>query len=120
MRVPVSWLRDFVETQASPEAFADALTRRGFAVDGIAPQLMPERIVVGRIETLARHPNADRLQVASVDVGGEKLQIVTGATNVAVGDKIPIALPGSVVYARAGERKLCKNGLLWLLWLFAL
>ncbi|HXW52261.1 MAG TPA: phenylalanine--tRNA ligase subunit beta [Candidatus Acidoferrales bacterium] len=103
MRVPVSWLRDFVETQAKPEAFADALTQRGFAVDGIAPQPMPERIVVGRIETLTRHPNADRLQVASVDAGSEKLQIVTGATNVAVGDKVPIALPGSVVYARGAS-----------------
>lgn len=102
MRVPVSWLRDFVETQASAEAFADALTQRGFAVDGISPQPMPERIVVGRIQNLTRHPNADRLQVATVDVGSEQLQIVTGATNVAVADKVPIALAGSVVYARGG------------------
>ncbi len=100
MRVPVSWLRDFVQTDATPDAFAAALTARGFTVDGIAPQPMPERIVVGRIESLTRHPNADRLQVSTVDVGSEKLQIVTGATNVAVGDKVPIALPGAVVYAR--------------------
>ncbi|HEV2037138.1 MAG TPA: hypothetical protein VGQ96_00915, partial [Candidatus Eremiobacteraceae bacterium] len=100
MHVPVSWLRDFVETDATPAAFAAALTARGFTVDGIRVQPTPERIVIGRIETLVRHPNADRLQVSTVDVGREKLQIVTGATNVAVGNKVPIALAGAVVYAR--------------------
>lgn len=102
MRVPVSWLRDFIKTDAKPAAFAEALTSRGFTVDGIAPQPTPERIVVGRIEVLDRHPNADRLLVSTVDVGSEKLQIVTGATNVAVGDKVPIALAGATVYAQGG------------------
>jgi phenylalanyl-tRNA synthetase beta chain len=102
MRVPVSWLRDFVETDASPNAIAAALTQRGFEVDAVVEQPTPESIVVGRIETLSRHPNADRLQVSTVDIGKEKLQIVTGATNVAVGDKVPIAVAGSVVYARGG------------------
>ena len=100
MRVPVSWLRDFIETDAAPDAFASALTQRGFAVDGMAVQPTPQRIVVGKIEKLARHPNADRLLVSTVDIGSEKLQIVTGATNVAVGNKVPIAVVGSVVYAR--------------------
>ena len=100
MRVPVAWLRDFIKSDAKPEAFAAALTARGFTVDGIRPQPTPEHIVVGRIETLTRHPNADRLLVSTVDVGKEKLQIVTGATNVAVGNKVPIALTGAVVYAR--------------------
>ncbi len=100
MRVPVSWLRDFIETDAAPDAFATALTQRGFAVDGMAVQPVPQRIVVGKIETLARHPNADRLLVSTVDIGSEKLQIVTGATNVAVSNKVPIAVVGSVVYAR--------------------
>lgn len=100
MRVPVSWLRDFIETDAAPDAFASALTQRGFAVDGMAVQPTPQRIVVGKIEKLARHPNADRLLLSTVDIGSEKLQIVTGATNVAVGNKVPIAVVGSVVYAR--------------------
>ena len=105
MRVPVSWLRDFIETDAAPDAFASALTQRGFAVDGMAVQPTPQRIVVGKIETLARHPNADRLLVSTVDTGSEKLQIVTGATNVAVGNKIPIAVVGSVVYARGAAAR---------------
>jgi phenylalanyl-tRNA synthetase beta chain len=103
MRVPVSWLRDFVESDATPEQFADALTRRGFAVDGMSVQPTPERIIIGRVETLTRHPNADRLLVSTVDVGNEKVQIVTGATNVSVGDKVPIAMAGSVVYERGSS-----------------
>ncbi len=103
MRVPVSWLRDFVQTDAKPEAFAAALTARGFTVDGIESQPTPEHIVIGRVVTLTRHPDADRLLVASVDVGSETLQIVTGATNVAAGDKVPIALPGAVVFARSAK-----------------
>ena len=106
MRAPISWLRDFIETDAKPEAFAEALTFRGFTVDGIAPQPMPEKIVIGRIETLSAHPNADRLLVSTVDIGSEKLQIVTGATNVSVGNKVPIALAGASVYARGS----CANG----------
>ena len=104
MRVPVSWLRDFIRTDAQPPAFAEALTSRGFTVDSITVQPTPEHIVVGRIETLSRHPNADRLLVSTVDVGQQKLQIVTGATNVAVGDKVPIALAGATVYARGGAQ----------------
>jgi phenylalanyl-tRNA synthetase beta chain len=99
MQLSISWLRDFVETDASPEAIAAALTGRGFTVDAVVPQPMPAKIVVGAISSLSRHPNADRLQVSNVDVGAEKLQIVTGATNVAVGDKVPIALVGAVVFA---------------------
>src|SRR5471032_320124 len=110
MQLSVSWLRDFVDSDAPPEAFAAALTARGFTVDSVTPQPMPAKIVVGVIDSLARHPNADRLQVSTVDVGGSKLQIVTGATNVAVGDKIPIALVGAVVFARElaadGSRKM--------------
>lgn len=102
MRLPVSWLRDFVDTDATPQTIADVLTSRGFTVDAIEPQRMPGNIVVGRIETLAPHPDADKLQVSTVDVGGSgTLQIVTGARNVAVGDKVPIALVGSIVYTGA-------------------
>lgn len=99
MRLPISWLRDFVATDATPQRIADVLTSRGFTVDAIEPQRMPEKIVVGRIETLGPHPDADKLQVSTVDAGSAgMLQIVTGARNVAVGDKVPIALVGSVVY----------------------
>jgi phenylalanyl-tRNA synthetase beta chain len=98
MRVPLVWLREHVKTDADANAIASVLTARGFAVDAIERQPMPERIMVGAIEKLERHPNADRLLVGTVDVGSEKLQIVTGATNVSVGQHVPIALVGAEVY----------------------
>lgn len=98
MRLPLSWLREYVDTDASPDAIAAALTSRGFTVDGIEPQPTPASIVVGRIASLERHPNADKLQVSRVDVGDRALTIVTGATNVAVDDRVPIALTGAVVF----------------------
>ena len=99
MRLPLSWLRDYVETSADADAIADVLTARGLTVDAIERQPTPEQIVVGKIEKLERHPNADRLLVGTVDVGsGEKLQIVTGATNVVQGARVPIARVGARVY----------------------
>jgi phenylalanyl-tRNA synthetase beta chain len=98
MRAPISWLKDFMATEARAEAIADVLTARGLTVDAIAPQPTPQRIVIGRVERLERHPNADRLLVGTVDVGSEKLRIVTGAANVAEGDKVPIALVGASVF----------------------
>src|SRR5580704_9574112 len=100
MHVSVSWLRDFVTTDAPAARIADVVTARGFTVDGIDEQPMPANIVVGKILSLSRHPNADRLQVSEVDIGTERLQIVTGATNVAVGDVVPIAKVGAVVFSR--------------------
>lgn len=99
MRVPLDWLREFVTTEADAETIARALTARGLTVDAVIAQPRPERIIVGRIARLERHPNADKLQVGHVDVGGRELQIVTGADNVAVGDKVPIAVVGATVYA---------------------
>ena len=98
MRVPVAWLKEYLSDSASVESIASTLTARGFAVDAIEPQPMPARIVVGRVEKLDRHPNADRLWVGTVDVGREKLQIVTGASNVSAGNLVPIALVGAEVY----------------------
>jgi phenylalanyl-tRNA synthetase beta chain len=98
MRVPVTWLKDYLSEPADVTSIAAVLTSRGFAVDAIEPQPTPAHIVVGRVETLERHPNADRLHVSVVDVGSEKLQIVTGASNVAAGDRVPIALVGAEVY----------------------
>ncbi|MBC5824233.1 MAG: phenylalanine--tRNA ligase subunit beta [Candidatus Eremiobacteraeota bacterium] len=103
MRVPIGWLRDFLPGEAPVESIAAALTARGFTVEHVTKPPKLDRIVVGRIEALDRHPNADRLQVAKVDVGVERLQIVTGATNVAAGDAVPIALVGAAVFARSTE-----------------
>ena len=98
MRVPVTWLKEYLSGPADAGSIASVLTARGFAVDAIETQPMPARIVVGRVVKLERHPQADRLWVGTVDVGREKLQIVTGASNVAAGNLVPIALVGAEVY----------------------
>ncbi|MBV8223379.1 MAG: phenylalanine--tRNA ligase subunit beta, partial [Candidatus Eremiobacteraeota bacterium] len=98
MRVPLSWLREYVAIDADAKTIADVFTARGFVVDAIDPQPMPDRIVVGVVDKLERHPNADRLFVGTVNTGSETLQIVTGAANVAAGNRVPIALVGAEVY----------------------
>src|ERR1700680_2614466 len=98
MRLPISWLKEYVSTSADTNAIAAQLTGSGFAVDAIEVQPIPAHIVVGKIEKLQRHPKADGLMVGTLDVGREKLQIVTGAGNVAAGNRVPIALIGAEVY----------------------
>lgn len=99
MRVPLSWLRDYVDLDLTPEQLADRLTLLGMEVQGI------ERIgdawhhvVVGELLEVAPHPNSNRLSLTRVRVGdGPDRSIVCGATNIAVGQRVPVALPGAVL-----------------------
>ncbi len=96
MKLPLKWLKDFADINASPKEYADALTMSGSKVEGI--ETLGEeidKVVVGRITALEKHPDADHLLVSKVDVGNETIQIVTGATNIKVNDFIPVALDGS-------------------------
>ncbi|MFZ9837205.1 MAG: phenylalanine--tRNA ligase subunit beta [Opitutaceae bacterium] len=101
MKVSLNWLRDYVPLTASPEEIARAITFLGFEVEGIhstgAPRL--DHVVVGEILTRARHPNADKLSVCTVDVGpaGGVKTIVCGAANCDVGHRVLVALPGAVL-----------------------
>ncbi|MDI3534564.1 MAG: phenylalanyl-tRNA synthetase beta chain [Thermosediminibacterales bacterium] len=97
MLVPVKWLKDYVDYDMKTEELALAMTMSGTNVESI--KTLGENIqgvVVGKIESIKPHPNADKLRVCFVDVGGENaLQIITGAENVKEGDKVPTALEGS-------------------------
>ncbi|MCR4434546.1 MAG: phenylalanine--tRNA ligase subunit beta [Clostridiales bacterium] len=107
MKVPLNWLRDYVDINVSPKEFANALTMSGSKVEGL--ETLGEeisRVVVGKILSLEKHPQADKLQVSKVDVGNEVLQIVTGAQNIRVGDYIPVALDGSTL---PGGKKIEKS-----------
>jgi phenylalanyl-tRNA synthetase beta chain len=101
MKVSLNWLRDYVPLTASPEEIARAITFLGFEVEGIhstgAPRL--DHVVVGEILTRARHPNADKLSVCTVDVGpaGGVKTIVCGAANCDAGHRVLVALPGAVL-----------------------
>lgn len=99
MKVSLNWLKEFVELLPSVEALVDLLTLAGVEVEGIESRgVKIEKVVVARILESAQHPNADRLSVCKVDDGsGQPRQIVCGAKNYKVGDKVPLALPGAVL-----------------------
>ncbi|PYJ51413.1 MAG: phenylalanine--tRNA ligase subunit beta [Verrucomicrobia bacterium] len=97
MKFSVNWLREFVDLPKNPEEIADLLTRAGVETENIEMRgAKIDKMIVSQITASSRHPNADRLTVCEVDDGsGTKRQIVCGATNYKVGDKVPLALPGA-------------------------
>jgi phenylalanyl-tRNA synthetase beta chain len=97
MKFSVNWLREFVDLPERSEEIADLLTRAGVETENIETRgANVDRVIVAQITGSSRHPNADRLSVCEVDDGsGTKRQIVCGATNYKVGDKVPLALPGA-------------------------
>lgn len=96
MLVPLAWLREYVELPADPQTVADRLAQLGFPVDALERRPSISGVIAGKIVALAKHPNADRLQVGTVDVAGERpLTIATAATNVAAGQIVPIATIGA-------------------------
>jgi phenylalanyl-tRNA synthetase beta chain len=97
MKFSVNWLREFVDLPKNPEEIAEVLTRAGIETKNIETRgANVEQVIVSQITASSRHPNAERLTVCEVEDGsGTKRQIVCGATNYKVGDKVPLALPGA-------------------------
>jgi len=96
MKVPVKWLKEYVDIDLSPADLANRLTMAGSEVKGM--QVIGEswqNIVVGQIVAVNPHPNADRLHLPTIDLGTEKHTVVCGAPNLKVGDKIAFAYPGA-------------------------
>jgi len=97
MKTPLNWLSDYVGLDVTPKEFADGMTMSGSKVETV--DYVGEgckKVVVGRLISVAPHPDSDHLQICMTDVGGERpLQIITGAQNVAAGDYVPVALDGS-------------------------
>lgn len=108
MKAPLSWLREFVDIDLTPEALAERLTLLGMEVQGIERRGVEwQNVVVGELLTVEKHPNADRLSITTVSIGsGEPLTIVCGATNIAPGQRIPVALPGAVL---PGDRRIGRT-----------
>lgn len=101
MKVPFSWLKDYVDIDVTAQELADKLFSCGFEVEEL--RYLGEkinRVVVGEVKALIPHPDSDHMQICTVDCGetyGNALQIVTGAPNVYVGMKTPCALDNSTV-----------------------
>lgn len=119
MRVPLSWLRDYVDIDLAPQALAEALTLRGMEVAAVEVSGADwTDVIVGRLLDVQRHPHADTLWLTSVDVGtGEPLQIVCGAQNLQVGQLVPVAVVGAVLpgdrrIERSKIRGVVSNGML--------
>ncbi|HEY2354766.1 MAG TPA: phenylalanine--tRNA ligase subunit beta [Gaiellaceae bacterium] len=100
MRVPLSWLREYTDVDASAQEIADALSIIAAEVNTIERRGPADTtgFVVGRVLTAEKHPNADRLQLCTVDVGeGEPAQIVCGAWNFGAGATVAVARPGATL-----------------------
>jgi phenylalanyl-tRNA synthetase beta chain len=99
MKISISWLSEYLELPATQEKLEDVLNGAGLTVEGVHVRgaNFPQ-VVVARILESVQHPNADRLSVCQVEDGsGQPRQIVCGAKNYKVGDKVPLALPGAVL-----------------------
>ena len=115
MKISYNWLKQFIKTDWTPEQTSELLTDLGLEVEGVDVYQSVkgglEGIVVGEVLTCVKHPNADKLKVTTVDVGGDShLQIVCGAPNVATGQKVPVATIGTTLYTEEGESWSIKKG----------
>ena len=101
MLIPVSWLKKYVPVSASPAELAYRLTMAGTEIGGIdviGANWEHDKILVGCVLEIAPHPNADRLTLPTLDLGdGEKVTVVCGAPNIAVGQKIAFAREGAML-----------------------
>jgi phenylalanyl-tRNA synthetase beta chain len=131
MKVPLGWLRDYVDLPGSIAGLVEKLTLAGLEVGGVSliglptpaglhvkqedqgPVWAPDKIIIGRILQVDRHPNADRLTLATVDYGaGQPKTVVTGAPNLKVGDrgqKVIVALSGSVLFDGHANEKVLRE-----------
>ena len=107
MKVSYNWLKDYIKTDLTPTKISEILTETGLEVDGIEKiegiKGGLEGVFVGEVLSCEKHPDADKLKVTTVSVGGEPLQIVCGAPNVAVGQKVICATVGAVLYPTPEE-----------------
>jgi phenylalanyl-tRNA synthetase beta chain len=98
LRVPLSWLREYVDFDLTTDELVELLSLHSQEVDGVERLgVLDGEVVVGEVEDFGPHPNADRLFVARVDIGGQLVQIVAGAANPYPGARVPVVLPGSIM-----------------------
>jgi phenylalanyl-tRNA synthetase beta chain len=105
MKVSLRWLKDYVDIELPPEELAEKLTMAGMEVKSMqAPGTTWNNVVVGEITAINPHPNADRLKLATVNLGTEDVTVVCGAPNIAVGQKVPFArVEAQLIDAHTGK-----------------
>lgn len=118
MKASYNWLKEFVHFHLTPEELAEKLSLAGLEVEEIIEKgFSLDHVVIGKVITSEKHPNADKLKVCTVDVGTDTLQIVCGAPNVAPDQKVPVAvsgavLPGGFKIKKAKLRGVESNGMI--------
>lgn len=115
MKISYNWLKQFIKIDWQSEETAALLTDLGLEVEMVEKYQSVkgglEGIVVGHVLTCVQHPDADRLKITTVDLGdGTPVQIVCGASNVAAGQKVPVATIGTILYDKEGESFTIKKG----------
>ena len=100
MKVPMKWLRDLIDPGLSPEELAHRLTMAGLEAEKITRigEMWADKVFVAEVLDVIQHPNADRLVLADVEAGIHRLTVVTGAPNIAAGQKVILALTGARLY----------------------
>ena len=100
MKVPMKWLREFIDPGLPSEELAHRLTMAGLEAETITHigAMWADNVLVGHVESVRRHPDADRLVLADVSSGEHRLTVVTGAPNVAAGQNVVLALAGARLY----------------------
>ncbi len=113
MNTALSWIKAYVPgLTCTDQEYCDRMTLTGTKVEGFERMDKNlEKIVVGQIEKIEKHPDADKLIVCQVNIGSEVIQIVTGASNVKVGDKVPVVLDGGKVAGGHDGGPLPEDGI---------
>lgn len=118
MDLSMRWLKEFVDVDVTPHEYSEALTMSGSKVEGYSVEADEiSGVKVGRVLSIEKHPDADKLVVCQLDMGGEQLQIVTGAKNLTVGDLVPVAtdgacLPNGVKIKKGKLRGVVSQGMM--------
>ncbi|TNF46992.1 MAG: phenylalanine--tRNA ligase subunit beta [Bacteroidetes bacterium] len=107
MKISYNWLKQYINTDLSVNEIAQILTETGLEVESVekieAVKGGLQGVIVGEVLTCEKHPDADRLKVTTVNIGGEIVQVVCGAPNVAAGQKVPLATVGCTLYPSPEE-----------------
>ena len=112
MNTSLSWMKMYVpDLDVDPQEYTDAMTLTGTKVEGYErTDADLDKIVIGQIDKIEQHPDADKLVVCQVNIGTETIQIVTGAPNIKEGDKVPVVLDGGRV-AGSHDGKMTPGGI---------
>src|ERR671926_1618296 len=112
LRVPLSWLREYVDFDLTTDDLVEVISLHSQEVDGVERLgVLEGEVVVGEVQEFEPHPDADRLFVAKVDIGGHVVQIVAGAPNPYPGARVPVVLPGSLMADGTTLREAKLRGL---------